>query len=42
VVHDSAWLRDGGAYAQSLPVDAIRLSTAEQQPGLTDQFGVIP
>jgi uncharacterized protein (DUF2235 family) len=32
-VHDSAWAREGGAYAaRTLPPDAIRLSIAEQTP----------
>jgi uncharacterized protein (DUF2235 family) len=41
VVHDAAWLRHNGSYADRLPVDAVRLSQAELQPGLTPQFGVI-
>jgi uncharacterized protein (DUF2235 family) len=41
VVHDAAWQRCGGDYAQCLPQDAIRLSEAERRPGLTAQFGVV-
>jgi uncharacterized protein (DUF2235 family) len=41
VVHDCAWGRGKGAYARSLPPDAIRLSEAERHPGLTPEFGVI-
>ncbi len=41
VVHDAAWHRHNGAYAENLPIDAIRLSEAERRPGLTAQFGQI-
>src|SRR4029434_10662811 len=41
VVHDAAWQRHNGIYAKDLPSDAVRLSDAERQPGLTVQFGVI-
>jgi uncharacterized protein (DUF2235 family) len=41
VVHDAAWQRDNGTYAQCLPSDAIRLSEAGHQPILTAEFGVI-
>jgi uncharacterized protein (DUF2235 family) len=40
VVHDAAWQRHNGAYAECLPADAIRLSEAERQGGVTAQFGV--
>jgi uncharacterized protein (DUF2235 family) len=40
VIHDAAWLR-GPEYAARLPADAIRLSQAQAQPDLTDQFSVI-
>jgi hypothetical protein len=41
VVHDAAWQRDNGSYAQCLPRDAIRLSDAERQDSITAEFGVI-
>ena len=41
VVHDAAWRRHDGTYAQHLPSDAIRLSEAERQSGLTAQFDAV-
>ena len=35
VVHDAAWQRHSGTYAQNLPSDAISLSEAERQGGMT-------
>ena len=41
VIHDAAWQRHNGAYAQTLPANAIRLNDAERTPGLTPEFGVV-
>jgi len=41
VVHDAAWQRHNGTYAHRLPNDAIRLSEAEHQVGVTAQFDLV-
>ena len=41
VVHDAAWQRNNGLYAKCLPIDAIRLSEAERQGGMTTEFDLI-
>jgi hypothetical protein len=41
VVHDAAWQRLKGTYAQCLPSDAIRLSEADQYTGVTAQFDLL-
>jgi uncharacterized protein (DUF2235 family) len=41
VVHDAAWQRDNGTYAKCLPRDAIRLSEAERESGLTPEFCMV-